>query len=76
MINIKHRELRKFVNSINIKYNKFYTKEFKSDNGAIYYIHYFNDEMETTIHNSFVYNNSTDRENDLNKIKEKLVYNK
>ncbi len=76
MISIKHRELSKFINNNNIKYDKFYTKEFKSDNGVTYYIHYFNDEMETTIHNSFVYNNSTDRENDFNNIVEKLVYNK
>ena len=76
MSNIKHRELMNCSKNININYNKFYTKEFNSDNGVTYYIHYFNDEMETTIHNSFVYNNSIDRENDFNNIKEKLVYNK
>ncbi len=71
MINVKHGELRKFINNTNIKFNKFYSKEFESASGIVYYIHYFNDEIGTTIHESFIYNNSTDRENDLNKIKEK-----
>lgn len=75
--NIIHKELRNFISNNNkLKWDKFYVKEFKSNSGAINYIHYFDSGLKTIVHESFVYNNSINREKDFTILMEKVVYNK
>lgn len=70
---MKHKGTAKFVATNNPSIDKFYTKEFESNSGTIFYIHYFASSAETTIHESFVYNNLEDRDNDFKIIQEKLA---
>lgn len=70
---MKNKELKKFVATGAVNNSNFYTKEFDSNTGTVFYIHYYDATNAGTVHESFVYDDAESRDADFKLISEKVA---